>query len=343
MRTTKEARVGDTFYYPSHPVTPLPGFKPAKPMVYAGIYPADGESLDRLTDAVEKLTLNDSSVSWTKERSDALGMGFRCGFLGLLHMDVFLQRLNQEYGAEVIATAPTVPYLITTEDGEEQLVNNPSSFPESGKILKCMEPVVEVRIVAPKEYMSSLLKLCLNRRGEQKELTYIDEARVHMRYIMPLNELITNFNDKLKSLTSGFATLDYEEAGYVESDLVKVTMLLNGEPVEALSAIVHRSKAVTVGRELAVKLKGVLHRQLFTVAIQASVEGKVIARETMAALRKDVTAKCYGGDVTRKRKLLEKQKEGKKRMKTIGTVELSQDAFYTTIITKSSPTTTFFL
>lgn len=328
MRSTKEARVGDTLYLEGAPVEPLPGFKSAKPMVFAGLYPADGESLDRLTDAFEKLTLNDASVTYTKERSDALGMGFRCGFLGLLHMDVFLQRLEQEYGTDVIATAPTVPYIVTTKEGQEIVVNNPSLFPEQHDILTCTEPVAEARIIAPKEYLSPLLRLCLERRGVQQELSYIDEARLHLRYRIPLSELITDFNDSLKALTSGFATFDYEEAGYEESELVKVDVLINGKPVEALSAIAHQSKGVNYGKDLVQKLRKVVKRQLFQVAIQASVDGRIVARETLQALRKDVTAKCYGGDITRKRKLLEKQKEGKKRMKTIGNVQLSQDAFY---------------
>jgi elongation factor 4 len=328
MRSTKEARVGDTLYHEGTQVEPLPGFKPAKPMVFAGLYPADGETLDRLTDAFEKLTLNDASVIYQKERSDALGMGFRCGFLGLLHMDVFLERLEQEYDIAVIATAPTVPYLVEMKDGTTVAVNNPSLFPPQHNIMRCSEPVAEARIIAPKEYLSPLLRLCLERRGVQEELSYIDDSRVHLRYRIPLSELITDFNDNIKGITSGFATFDYEEAGYEETDLVKVEALLNGQPVEALSGIFHRSKAVTYGKDLVQKLRKAVKRQLYEVAIQASVDGKIVARETLQALRKDVTAKCYGGDITRKRKLLEKQKEGKKRMKTIGNVQLPQEAFY---------------
>jgi len=243
-------------------------------------------------------------------------------------MDVFLERLEQEYDIAVIATAPTVPYLVEMKDGTTVAVNNPSLFPPQHNIMRCSEPVAEARIIAPKEYLSPLLRLCLERRGVQEELSYIDDSRVHLRYRIPLSELITDFNDNIKGITSGFATFDYEEAGYEETDLVKVEALLNGQPVEALSGIFHRSKAVTYGKDLVQKLRKAVKRQLYEVAIQASVDGKIVARETLQALRKDVTAKCYGGDITRKRKLLEKQKEGKKRMKTIGNVQLPQEAFY---------------
>lgn len=331
MKTVREARVGDTLFHVGKPVELLPGFKPAKSMVFAGIYPVEASEFDQVRDAIEKLTLNDPSVHVEKESSVALGLGFRCGFLGLLHMDVFKQRLEQEYDVAIIATSPTVLYRVKLTNGEEMVIENPSKFPEEVKIDSVLEPMINATIITPKDYLGSILKLCQDRRGEQKEMTYLDENRLILRYKLPLNEVVTDFYDKLKSLSAGYASFDYEEAGYEEADLVKMNVLLNGKPVDALSVIVHRDKAFYVGRQLTQKLKEVIHRQMFEVAIQAAIGAKVIARETVSALRKNVIAKCYGGDITRKRKLLEKQKEGKKKMKQVGNVELPQEAFLTVL------------
>jgi elongation factor 4 len=331
MKTVREARVGDTLFHVGKPVGLLPGFKPAKSMVFAGIYPVEASEFEQVRDAIEKLTLNDPSVHVEKESSVALGLGFRCGFLGLLHMDVFKQRLEQEYNAEIIATSPTVLYRVKLTNGEEMVIENPSKFPEEVKIDSVLEPMINATIITPKDYLGSILKLCQDRRGEQKEMTYLDENRLVLKYKLPLNEVVTDFYDKLKSLSAGYASFDYEEAGYEESDLVKMNVLLNGKPVDALSVIVHREKAFYLGRQLTQKLKEVIHRQMFEVAIQAAIGAKVIARETVSALRKNVIAKCYGGDITRKRKLLEKQKEGKKKMKQVGNVELPQEAFLTVL------------
>jgi translation factor GUF1, mitochondrial len=334
MKTVKEARVGDTFHHAKVPVKPLPGFKPAKSMVFAGIYPVDTADYEDLRDAIEKLTLNDPSVNVEKESSDALGLGFRCGFLGLLHMDVFKQRLEQEYGLSIITTAATVLYRIILTDGFEITIEKPSAFPERIKIDKVLEPVIDATIIVPKEYLGGVLKLCQDRRGEQKEMTYLDEYRVVLKYRMPLNEVLIDFYDKLKSFSAGYASFDYEESGFESADLVKMDILLNGKPVDAFAIIVHRDKAFYLGRALVQKLRKVIPRQLFEIAIQAAIGAKIIARENVAALRKNVTAKCYGGDITRKRKLLEKQKEGKKRMKRVGSVELPQEAFLTVLKTE---------
>ncbi len=333
MKTVKEARIGDTFHHAKETVEALPGFRPAKPMVFAGIYPVDATDYPPLRDAIDKLTLNDPSVHVEKESSDALGFGFRCGFLGLLHMDVFRQRLSQEYDLEIITTSPTVPYKVLLTDGTSVIVDNPSKFPDAGRISEVQEPIVKATIITPKEYMGGLLKLCQERRGIQQNMTYLDEYRVILTYLLPLNEIVTDFYDKLKSLSAGYASFDYEEADLVTSKLVKMNVLLNGNPVDALSVIVHRDKAHSVGKQLAEKLKEVIHRQLFEVAIQAAIGSKVIARETVRALRKNVTAKCYGGDISRKRKLLEKQKAGKKKMKQVGNVEIPQEAFLTILKT----------
>jgi len=334
MKTVKEARVGDTVYHTKKEVTPFPGFKPAKPMVFAGVYPTVSTEFENLQDAIEKLTLNDASVSVEKKSSDALGLGFRCGFLGLLHMDVFNQRLEQEYGLDVIATAPSVLYKLHMKNGEKIDIERPSDFPDPSKIEQILEPIINATIIVPKKYLGNIIKLCEEKRGEQKNLTYMDEQRIILQYKLPLNEVATDFYDQLKSLSSGYASFDYEEADYEASDLVKMDILLNGKAVDALSIIVHKDKAYTVGRELAERLRKVIPRQLFEVAIQAAIGAKIIARETIKALRKQVTAKCYGGDITRKRKLLEKQKAGKKRMKQVGNVEVPQEAFLT-ILKKS--------
>lgn len=330
MKTIKEARVGDTIHLSKKPVTPFPGFKPAKPMVFAGIYPVDTEEFNAVSDAIEKLMLNDASVRIEKTTSMALGLGFRCGFLGLLHMDVFKQRLEQEYNVTVIATAPSVLYKLKLTNSKDLIdIDSPSDFPESNRIEEVYEPIISATIITPTEYVGNLIKLCEEKRGVQKDLTYIDEYRVILKYSLPLAEVATDFYDQLKSYSSGYASLDYEEAGYEPADMVKMDILLNGKPVDALSTIVHKDKAFYIGRDLAEKLKGVIPRQLYEVIIQAALGAKIISRERIAPLRKDVTAKCYGGDISRKRKLLEKQKEGKKKMKRVGNVDVPQEAFMT--------------
>ena len=329
MKTVKEARVGDTFFHVKKPVEPLPGFKPAKSMVFAGIYPVEASEFEEVRDAIEKLTLNDPSVHVEKESSMALGLGFRCGFLGLLHMDVFRQRLEQEYDANIIATTPTVSYRVVLTDGKEIIIDNPSKMPEQIKIKETLEPIINATIVLPRKYLGNILKLCQDRRGEQTNMSYLDENRIVVNYKMPLNEVVTDFYDKLKSLSSGYASFDYEEGGYAPADLVKMNILLNGKSVDALSVIVHKEKAYAVGCQLTHRLRKVIPRQLFEVAIQAAIGAKIIARESVSAMRKNVTAKCYGGDISRKRKLLEKQKKGKKKMKQIGNVEVPQEAFLT--------------
>jgi len=329
MKTVKEARVGDTLYHTKKAVEAFPGFKPAKPMVFAGIYPTISAEFENLQDAIEKLTLNDASVTVEKKSSDALGLGFRCGFLGLLHMDVFRQRLEQEYGLDVIATAPSVLYKLTMKSGKVLYIERPSDFPEPTKIETIFEPIINATIITPKEYLGNIIHLCEDKRGIQTNLTYMDEQRVILQYKLPLNEVATDFYDQLKSLSSGYASFDYEEAGYEPSDLVKMDILLNGKPVDALSVIVHKEKSYNMGRDLTQKLRKVIPRQLFEIAVQAAIGAKIIARENIKALRKQVTAKCYGGDITRKRKLLEKQKAGKKRMKRVGNVDVPQEAFLT--------------
>jgi translation factor GUF1, mitochondrial len=333
MKTVREARVGDTFYHTKKPVKALPGFKPAKSMVFAGIYPVDTSDYEELRDKIEKLTLNDPSVNVEKESSAALGLGFRCGFLGLLHMDVFKQRLEQEYSLSIIATSPTVLYKVILTNGQELKIEKPSDFPDKVKIDSVFEPVIDATIITPKEYLGPILKLSQERRGDQKDMTYLDENRIVLKYKMPLNEVIIDFYDKLKSYSSGYASFDYEIVGFDLADLVKMNVLLNGKSVDALSVIVHKEKAYQLGRILVQKLRKVIPRQMFEVAIQAAIGAKIIARESVSALRKNVTAKCYGGDITRKRKLLEKQKEGKKKMKQVGNVELPQEAFLTILKT----------
>jgi elongation factor 4 len=328
MKTVKEARIGDTVYNPKQPVAPFPGFKPAKPMVFAGIYPADNSEFELLRNAIEKLTLNDASVTVEKKSSVALGLGFRCGFLGLLHMEVFKQRLEQEYKVSAIVTAPSVLYKIKLQHTGEMIdVENPSDFPETTRIDEILEPMIKATIIVPKTYLGNILKLCQDKRGRQADMNYLSEDRVILHYILPLNEVATDFYDKLKSISSGYASFDYEEAGFEPSDLVKMDILLNGKPVDALSTIVHNDNAYYAGKELVSRLKEVIQRQMFEVAIQAAIGAKVIARETISPLRKNVTAKCYGGDISRKRKLLEKQKEGKKKMKQVGSVEVPHEAF----------------
>lgn len=328
MKTVKEARVGDTIFREKKPVTPFPGFKPAKPMVFAGIYPVDNNDFEALRDAIDKMTLNDASLTVEKKTSVALGLGFRCGFLGLLHMDVFRQRIEQEYNLSVIATAPSVLYKVKmARTGEIVNIESPSDFPDIQQIDEVQEPIIAATIIVPTQYLGNIIKLCEEKRGIQVDLKYMDEHRVILKYKLPLNEVATDFYDQLKSVSSGYASFDYEELGYEPADLVKMDILLNGKPVDALSAIVHRDKATYIGRDLCEKLRAVIPRQLFEVIIQAALGAKILSRETIAPLRKDVTAKCYGGDISRKRKLLEKQKEGKKRMKQVGNVEVPQEAF----------------
>jgi len=331
MKSVKEARVGDTIYFQKYPVPALPGFKPAKSMVFAGIYPIEASDYEKLRDAIEKLTLNDASVHVEKESSSALGLGFRCGFLGLLHMDVFKERLEQEYNMMIITTSPTVPYRVRLTNKEEFIVDNPTNFPEQTRIDEIYEPIVDATIITPKAYLGSLLQLCEERRGLQKDMTYLDEDRVILKYTLPLNEIITDFFDKLKSFSAGYASFDYDNLTYSPSDLVKMNVMLNGAPIDALSVIVHEDKAARIGKDLVDRLRKVIPRHMFEIAIQAAIGAKIIARETVSAMRKNVIAKCYGGDITRKRKLLEKQKEGKKKMKQVGNVELPQEAFLTVL------------
>lgn len=328
MKTIKEARVGDTISHNNEMVDPFPGFKPAKPMVFAGIFPVVSTEFPLLDDAIEKLILNDASVSTEKKSSAALGLGFRCGFLGLLHMDVFKQRLEQEYNLDIIVTAPSVMYYVDLKyDKGKVSIENPSEFPDPMQIEAILEPMIKATIIVPKQYLGNVITLCQKKRGIQTDISYIDEDRTIVTYQLPLNEVVSDFYDELKSLTSGYASFDYEEDDYQPSDLVKLDILLSGTPVDALSCIVHRSSSQFVGRALAEKLKKAIPRQLFEVIIQAAIGAKIIARERVAPLRKNVTAKCYGGDISRKRKLLEKQKAGKKRMKQVGNVEVPQEAF----------------
>ncbi len=328
IRNVTDARVGDTITLVNNPSSsPLPGFKDIKSMVFSGFYPADSENYQELKDALEKLKMNDASLIFEPETSTALGFGFRCGFLGLLHLEIVQERLRREYGQPIIATVPNVEYRVTLTDGKKIFVDNPALLPSSGKIDKIEEPFVMVQIIAPSEYIGNIMKLVMERRGVYKTTEYINKVRVSLHFELPLSEIIFDFYDKLKSITRGFASLDYEWADFRESDLVKLNILINGEPVDALSAIVHQDKAYFWGRSLTQKLRELIPRQLFEVAIQATIGSRVIARETVKPQRKNVTAKCYGGDITRKRKLLERQKEGKKRMKQVGSVEIPQEAF----------------
>lgn len=328
IKDIKSIRVGDTLTHKdTKNVQPLDGFKKSKPMVFSGVFPVITEDFELLKKALEKLSLNDSSLSFEVEVSKALGYGFRCGFLGLLHMEIVQERLEREFEMNLITTAPSVIYKVHLQKGKILFVENPALMPEPNLIQKIEEPFVLLHLHSPSIYLGALLKLCQGKRGIQDRIEYISSDKVIVIYRLPLNEMVTDFFDRLKSLSKGYASMEYELDGYEESPLVKMDILLNGEPVDALSAITHRSQAENRGRQLAVKLKEVIPRQQYQVAIQAAIGAKVIARETLAALRKDVTAKCYGGDISRKRKLLEKQKAGKKRMKTIGRIEVPQKAF----------------
>lgn len=328
IKNVKDARVGDTITDANNPAAEaLPGYRKATPMVYCGLYPVENSDYDNLRDALEKLQLNDASLVFEPETSVALGFGFRCGFLGLLHMDVIKERLEREYNLALITTAPNVIYEVFRTNGDVELVDNPSNFPDPTVIDHVEEPYVNATIIVPKDYVGAVMELSQEKRGEYENMTYLDETRVMIHYALPLSEIIFDYFDRLKSATRGYASLDYELAGYRASDLVKVDILLNGDPVDALSAIVHREKATVRGRQLVEKLRGLIPRQMFEIPVQAAIGNKIIARENVRALRKDVLAKCYGGDISRKRKLLEKQKEGKKRMKQVGSVELPQEAF----------------
>ena len=323
-----DARVGDTITLAARPADePVPGFKEVKPVVFCGLYPTESDEYENLKAALEKLQLNDAAFSFEPETSQALGFGFRCGFLGLLHMEIIQERLEREFEVGLIATAPSVIYKVETTDGQTLEIDNPSRLPDPSKIRALYEPYVRMDIHVPNEYVGNVMKLCEEKRGEQKNLHYLAANRVVVTYELPFAEIVYDFFDRLKSVTRGYASMDYEPVDYRPSDLVRLDILLNGEPVDALAVIVHRERAYPYGRGLALKLKRTIPRQLFQVAIQAAIGQKIIARETVSAFRKDVTAKCYGGDITRKRKLLEKQKEGKKRMKRMGNVELPQEAF----------------
>ena len=328
IKNVKDARVGDTVTDANNPAAEaLPGYRKATPMVFCGLYPVENSDYDNLRDALEKLQLNDASLVFEPETSVALGFGFRCGFLGLLHMDVIKERLEREYNLTLITTAPNVIYQVFRTNGDVELFDNPSNFPDPTVIDHVEEPYVNATIIVPKDYVGAVMELSQEKRGEYENMTYLDETRVMIHYALPLSEIIYDYFDRLKSVTRGYASLDYELAGYRASSLVKVDILLNGEPVDALSAIVHREKAVSRGRQLVEKLRSLIPRQMFEIPVQAAIGNKVIARENVRAMRKDVLAKCYGGDISRKRKLLEKQKEGKKRMKQVGSVELPQEAF----------------
>ena len=328
IKTVADTRVGDTVTGVEDPCSePLPGYKAVQPMVYSGVYPADGSKYGDLRDALEKLKLNDASMSYTQENSIALGFGFRCGFLGLLHMEIIMERLEREYNLDLITTAPNVVYRITKTSGETIEVYTPLNYPDPAEILQCEEPFVRASILTPPEYVGNIMELCQQRRGEYRDMTYLDEGRVELHYFMPLNEIIYDFFDALKSRTRGYGSLDYEMDGYRPSRLVKLDILLNGEIVDALSFILFADNAYARARKICEKLKENIPRQMFEIPVQAAVGGKIFARETIKALRKDVLAKCYGGDITRKKKLLEKQKEGKKRMRTFGTVSVPSEAF----------------
>lgn len=326
IKSVTDTKIGDTITDVSNPAsTPCPGYKDIKPMVFCGLYPTIPHQYENLRDALDKLVLNDSSFSFEPETSLALGFGFRCGFLGLLHMDIIKERLEREFDLSLLSTAPTVVYRITDAKGEKTYIDNPALLPEKNEMIE--EPYVVVTLIVPQDFIGPILDLCQEKRGVQKSFAYIGKDRIKVEYELPLNEILWDFYDRLKSVSKGYASMDYDFLGYRESDLVKLNILLNGEPVDALSLIVHKDKSYYKGRQLTEKLREIIPRQMYEVAIQAAIGNKIIARESVKAMRKDVLAKCYGGDITRKRKLLEKQKEGKKRMKQVGKVELPQEAF----------------
>jgi GTP-binding protein LepA len=328
IKRVRDARVGDTITHVARPAErPLPGFEEAKAMVFSGLYPVDPGDYEALRDALEKLRLNDAAFAFEPETSNALGFGFRCGFLGLLHMEIVRERLEREYGIELVSTVPNVVFRATLKNGSEVRVENPRDLPERSLLERVEEPIVDAQLIVPSEYIGSVMKLVTEKRGEQVAVEYLEPTRVLLRLRLPLAEVVLDFYDRLKSVTRGYASYDYEHAGFVASDMVRLDVLVNGDPVDALSVIVHREKAYGWGRQLSKRLKKLIPRQMYAVAIQAALGNKVIARETVPAFRKDVIAKCYGGDITRKRKLLEKQKEGKKRMKRVGSVHIPQDAF----------------
>ena len=333
VKDVRETRVGDTVTWASKGASqPLEGFEEVKPMVYSGLFPVSQEDFPALRESLEKLQLNDASLTWEPETSVALGFGFRCGFLGLLHMEITRTRLEREFDLDLISTAPSVTYRVIAEDGTEQMVHNPSDWP-GGKIPEVYEPIVNMTIIVPQEFVGTTMELCQSKRGQMKNMEYLSEDRVELRYLMPLGEIIFDFFDMLKSRTKGYASLNYEEAGEQQADLVKVDILLQGEPVDAFSAIVHKDSAQWYGNKMTKKLKELIPRQQFEVPVQAAIGSKIIARENIRALRKDVLSKCYGGDISRKRKLLEKQKAGKKRMKSIGSVTVPQEAFVAALST----------
>ena len=328
IKDIADIHVGDTITLAANPAdAPLPGYKPVLPMVYCGIYPADGADYESLRDALEKLRLNDAALSYEPETSVALGYGFRCGFLGLLHMEIIQERLEREFDLDLVTTAPSVVYKVVRTDGETEFIDNPTNLPPVQEIDWMEEPMVDAQVITPQDYVGAIMELCQDKRGTFRDMKYIEGGRVLLKYDLPLNEVIYDFFDQLKSRTRGYASFDYELKGYERSDLVKLDMLLNGEQCDALSIIVHKDRAYPRGRSIAEKLKDAIPRQLFEIPIQAAIGGKVIARETVKALRKDVLAKCYGGDISRKKKLLEKQKEGKKRMRQVGSVAVPSEAF----------------
>ncbi len=334
VKDVRQSKVGDTITNNAKPASsPLKGYKDPLPMVFSGIYPIDGSDYPLLREALDKLKLSDAALAYEPETSVALGFGFRCGFLGLLHLEIVTERLEREFGLDLIATAPSVVYEVTMEDGKEITVTNPSEFP-TGKVKKVLEPIVKATILSPKDYVGVIMELCQSRRGSMIDMQYLGEDRVQLRYTLPLAEIVFDFFDQLKSKTQGYGSLDYEEAGLAQGDLVKVDLLLQGEQVDAFSAIVHKDKAYAYGVMITGKLRELIPRQQFEVPIQAAIGSRIIARESIRAMRKDVLAKCYGGDISRKRKLLEKQKEGKKRMKMVGRVEVPQEAFIAALSTE---------
>ncbi len=338
LKAVADCRVGDTLTLESRPAaSPLPGYRPAKPMVFAGFYPQRSEDYPALRDALEKLRLNDASLIYEAETSQALGFGFRCGFLGLFHLEIIQQRLEREYDMDLIATSPSVEYRVITQKGEEIAVDNPAMLPDPGTIVEIREPWMKTTLITPTNYVGPIMDLAQGKRGTLIDMSYVDPTRAMLRYDMPLSEVIVDFYDQLKSRSQGYASLDYEFAEYRAADLVRLDILVAGTLVDALSVIAHREKAQHIGRLLVSKLRGLIPKQMFDVRIQAAIGGKIIASENVSAKRKDVIAKCYGGDITRKKKLLEKQKEGKKRMKMVGSVEIPQEAFLAVLRIKDEP------